>query len=302
MSDPHESDSDRRMREDTRTTQELVDAALASLADDDCDEHHESVRLLAFRGTIEEFTAARELCAAGDPAHRKLGVWIVRAFGCERRNFFDESVALLIAMLDDSDTEIIFEAAMALGYCRDERVITPVLAKMDHWDSDVRLGVAIALHGFTRSDAIAGTIELSRDPSSDPRDWATFNLSQLTGQQPPPSEADLKNIREALADRLHDENVVTRCSAISGLAQLKDPRVRAAIRTELLDDAIFTDFYAARDVFEAAWTLADPALYDALCAFAKKAADRRWDKKWSCLDDALETCHPAAKPPPDNHS
>jgi HEAT repeat protein len=83
---------------------------------------------------------------------------------------------------------------------------------------------SLPILGLT-DDSLATLRELSRDPDSDVRDWATFGLAQ--------SDTDDADTREALFARIDDSDADTRAEAMYGLAKRADERVRDPLRLEL---------------------------------------------------------------------
>ena len=142
-SDEHMEKYGRELAADTRSTAELIETALAGGESDD---DAQAVSVLHYRGTQEVFDAARDLCAHADPVHREIGAWVLGQLGgWERQSFLDESLALLIPMLEDAVPEVAAGAATALSFRHDDRATKPLLAQIAHWDSDVRERVAFAL-------------------------------------------------------------------------------------------------------------------------------------------------------------
>jgi HEAT repeat protein len=87
--------------------------------------------------------------------------------------------------------------------------------------------------------AIQTLIELSRDIDHNVRNWATFGLGALI-------DADSPGVRQALYDRLFDEDEETHLEAIWGLSQRKDPRVIDFLVKRLLSETVgFDDLRAA---------------------------------------------------------
>ncbi|MCX5658212.1 MAG: HEAT repeat domain-containing protein [Planctomycetota bacterium] len=278
MSEPEDHIANNRQRSatDPRTTEELIADALVDL---ESDQAGEAVSVLHERGTIVELRAAQELCADPDSDRRELGVKILR--GWIEDLHVDESLASLIPLLDDVVPDVASEAAVALGFGRDRRALGPLLAHMDHWDSSVRWGVASALSGYSDPEAIAALITLSRDESIDVRNWATFGLRLR-------EEVDTPALRQALIDRLDDEDGEVRGEAMIGLARRHDPHALPAVRAELALEELDGDW-----AFEAAEILADPSLYADLLRFNENPPWKTDSTPIYYLVAALKACRPA---------
>ena len=110
----------------------------------------------------------------------------------------------------ERDPEVIGSIITALGHLGDKEAIGAVSAHANDADEDVRFSVAYTLPilGLT-DDSLATLRELSRDPDSDVRDWATFGLAQ--------SDTDDADTREALFARIDDSDADTRAEAMYGL-------------------------------------------------------------------------------------
>ena len=106
------------------------------------------------------------------------------------------------------------------------------------------------------------------------RDWATFGLGQQT-------TLDTPAIREALTDRLTDENYDTRCEAIKGLALRGDRQVIPVICEEMtLDSVSYT-------ILEAIAAIPDPQFYSLLVAMRDEALQQISD-----INKVIDACRP----------
>ncbi|MGH9126965.1 MAG: HEAT repeat domain-containing protein [Acidimicrobiales bacterium] len=116
------------------------------------------------------------------------------------------------------------------------------------------------------------SIQLSRDPGREIRDWATFGLGSIL-------DLDSPAVRQALVDRLADEDIDTSCEALVGLAERHDERA-FQITVELL-----TSKSVPRLAVAAARALADHRLLRAL-----EALRGWWDVDVELLDHAIGAC------------
>jgi HEAT repeat protein len=144
MSDPQDQQADyhAELKADARTIPQLIADVLADL---ESDEENAVGVLHYFRDSAEVFVAAQKLCVSNDSRERELGAWILGQLGWEKRLFLDESVALLITMLDDEEDDVVAGAAVALGFRHDTRAVRPLIAQSTHWNSEVRGRVAWGL-------------------------------------------------------------------------------------------------------------------------------------------------------------
>jgi HEAT repeat protein len=106
------------------------------------------------------------------------------------------------------------------------------------------------------------------------RDWATFALGTL-------HETDTPAIRDALADRLADIDIDTRCEALVGLARRRDQRALPSLHRELSGESV------SPLAIEAATLIAIPQLIKELIALRA-----RWDGDTSLLEQAIQACLP----------
>lgn len=138
---------------------------------------------------------------------------------------------------DESDADVVWAVAHALGYHSGERAAGMLIPLAAHEDSDVRFKVAMGLPGAfdedNPDDAIIGAlVALTRDEDEDVRDWATFGLGTVL------ASVDTPELREALWERSRDEHSDTRNEALAGLAYRYDSDVVPLLVAELeADDA-----------------------------------------------------------------
>lgn len=207
--------------DDPRSTATLLAGALENDEDATC------VSALHYRGTRDVFDAASALCDSPIARNRGIGVWILGQIGVDPPTFVEESVDLLLRMLEtEHDTEILENIAVALGHRRDPRAIGPLIRLRHHRAAFVRHGVVLGLMNFDDSRVIDTLIVLSDDSDDRVRDWATFGLGSI-------QDIDTPQVREALFARVSDDDEQVRGEAMVGLARRRDPRVIEPIRQEL---------------------------------------------------------------------
>ncbi|MBB2924857.1 HEAT repeat domain-containing protein [Cellulomonas cellasea] len=115
-----------------------------------------------------------------------------------------------------------------------------VLVLVDDPDAAVRgLAVTTLAHlshgGPPTEDVVEAALRRSRDEDTRVRDLATFILGQQL------REVDTPALREALVERLDDDDHETRCEALLGLAYRRDPRALPRLREVLSrpDDTVW---------------------------------------------------------------
>ncbi|MCW5204098.1 HEAT repeat domain-containing protein [Desulfobulbus sp. US1] len=272
-------DTTRKYAADPRSSEELLAAHRQEMnAEDDT---REAIGVLHFRGGWKEFELGRQLTESEDPEDRVIGADILAQLGWEKRSFHEESVQILINLLNDPDHNVIHYAAISLGHRNDARAIPPLVELALHEDPLVRFGVTFGLSCHDDEQAIAALIQLSRDDDNDVRNWAMFALAAQTDMDGP-------DIREALAAGLQDPEVEIRGEALIGLARRKDVRVFAELVKE----------WALHDVsilsIEAAEKLADPDLIPHLMNLQESldfSGDQYFEDR---IQDALEACEQQA--------
>lgn len=240
------------LRNDARSTEELVQCALT---EPDEDRAWDAVTVLHFRSTREIFDAAMKLSASAIAKKRELGADILAQFGrFEQRPYplFDETVERLVAMLPgEQDPGVLYAVGTGLGHRDDARGVEPLSKLKSHLDDDVRYAVVMGLAGQTDPLAIQTLIDLTRDDATKVRDWATFTLGVLC-------DLDTPAIRDALWQRTDDTHNNARCEAFAGLAQRHDERIIPKLIAELRHEEIQTL------AIEAAHDLGSPQLLEVL--------------------------------------
>ncbi|MBE9116337.1 hypothetical protein IQ249_10550 [Lusitaniella coriacea LEGE 07157] len=260
----------------SRSTQELIQLALK---EEDNDTVWNYVAALQFRGDREVLDAATKLCASRISEERQLGANILGQLGIPQRAFPEDSLAILLEMLEkESDPLVICAIGIALGHLEDARVVEPLLLLKNHLSVDVRFGVVYGLLGQENNCAIAALIQLSSDPDFDVRNWATFGLGSLI-------EIDTPAIRDALWQRLIQEDFNDSKTyeiygeALVGLANRKDERIVEPLIKELTSDIV------GELAIEAAEAMSDFRLYPALVELQEW-----WDTDDGALKRAIENC------------
>lgn len=210
---------------------DLFTVALTGDREDDA--AWKAVRRLHFLDGREVLEKAIDLTRSNDPYRRARGADVLGQLGVQpgvsSTSLVSERLqALLALLLEESDPLVLNAAIVALGFLSESEGIRAILPYREHPDENVRYAVAWALpSGLGDEPEIIDTLlQLMRDPDPDVRDWATFDL----GTQ---SDVDSAVIRDALAERLQDEDYDTRAEAAVGLAKRKDLRALPVIIEEL---------------------------------------------------------------------
>jgi HEAT repeat protein len=168
------------------------------------------------------------------------------------------TAADLSALVNDPLTPDV-ELADAVERCDDPHAMSLLLTLADHVDGRIRRAVAVAIPAVLRRTAVPEAavttlIRLSRDPDEDVRDWACFALGVgLSG-------VDTQALRDALAERIADPHVDTRCEALRGLARRRDARALPVVRQRLAGPDVWLD------AIRAAGALGDVSLHTPLRA------------------------------------
>jgi HEAT repeat protein len=212
--------------DESQSTAELIAKAYQT---DDSEAYWHIIGEIHKRGGICEFNAAKNLTESTDAIEREIGAGILGQLGWSEKTFHEESVAILIQLLTDEAADVIAAAACALGHRHHPQSIPYLVKLIGHDNPRVRLDVTFGLNGFDDQQAVDALIQLSRDSDYDVRNWATFGL----GSQ---CDIDTEDIRNALFERLSEQDPEIRGEALIGLAKRKDQRVKNAIMNELIGE------------------------------------------------------------------
>lgn len=242
------------------TVAQAVDEALRAAAEDDEDRRWELVSQLHAHGGRQALDVASRLRGRPGSSHRALAADVLSQLGAGPGRsaidgpFRDDALELLLAMAQgEHDSVVLNSIAVGFGHIGDERCLEPLVRMHTHPDVKVRTGVVFGLLRRTETAAMEILIRLSADSEPEVRDWATFGLARQT-------EQDFPQLRDALADRLVDDDPDTLAEAIHGLAVRGDVR---AVQPLL-------------DALQSPRQVSDPnVLAEALYALAVATADRR---------------------------
>lgn len=290
-------------RFDGVATEQLLDEL--ALPEIDVEEYWERVRCLHTRGGRDVFHLALAALNGPDGLRRRAGADVLSQLGYkDDRPFADETIPYLLDHLRDSkDPDALVGVLGAfghLGFGHDEdfdenrRLALPVLRRLcAHEDEDVREALLVAALNSATSGPDALSIEaalllceLTRDPAREVRDWATFWLEEL----PPMFDLDLPEVRRALWERVGDEDEEIRVQAIEGLANHRDRAVIPFLIQEIEREAEAIeahDGFVWVNIFDAAKTLAEPALLPAL-RLMEAALQSRERRIW--CEEAIAAC------------
>jgi HEAT repeat protein len=214
------------------------------------------ISALRRRGDQEVLDAMRRLAKSDRSEERALAADVLGELGIPDRTFPRECGALLAEMLGSEHNPMVLTAVgHALGRLTDERGVQPLVRLSSHPADDVRLAVVHGLLGQEDGKAIDALIQLTTDPAEMVRDWATFGLGNQI-------DVDRKDIREALAERLTDDDECIRREAAIGLARRGDVRAVAPILGLIRDET--DDPILEEAVFRLAATVRDDRLEKAL--------------------------------------
>ncbi len=231
------------------------------------------VQTLHARGGQETFEAAHELCKSQNPLDATLGADILGQLGTPDFPFHETSVPILLEIFDNHGEENPLQsAAMALGRIGDSRAIEKLLELRNHESSEIRFAVVHGLLTLEDEKSVGALIKLTTDEDEDVRNWATFGIgSQI--------EIDTPEIRDALFNRLDEDDHEIRGEALVGLALRKDERVLVPLLKELKSENVGTL------AVEAALELGDPKLCESL-----KDLETWWDINTDLLKSGITAC------------
>ncbi len=228
----------------TTSSADVVRAYRDSIENDDS---NVTLAVVSYRGGQTEFDLGRQYALSSDPLDRATGAAVLAQLGWSDQTFREESIELLLGLINDSDERVLMAAAYALGHRKAERGIPFVLTLVDYPNAKVRQAAVSGLTGLDDPSAIQGLIRLAGDRVPKVRDWAAFGLGTMI-------DTDTPEIREALFRLLDDPDPEIRGEALIGLAKRHDPRVLQPLIRELRGE------FEGSWCLEAAELLGDPQL------------------------------------------
>ena len=258
----------------------LVEKYRAAMDDEDNDlwflipVHH--------RGGQEEFDIGVEYCRSPDPKDRAVGTNVLAQLGGANPTFREESISVLLPMLDDPDNFVVYCAAVALGHRCAESAIDPLVRLSYHSDPRIRFGAVIGLMCHQDQRVIRVLIERISDSDFDTRNWATCGLGSFI-------RADSPDIRAALRLALKDSDSEVRGEALFGLALRKDPSVVDEILHEWQNDEV------SMLSLEAAEEIADPRLLERMEHLTAVIDPETQEVRFRQLQSAKEACKSKAE-------
>jgi len=257
---------------DARSVDELVSAVLS---EPDEDRAWDLIWILRYRGTLEVFERASGLCRSFCPVERRLGADILGQLGVPDRSHPKSCLDILLGMLEDErDEGVLNSILIALSHLNDPEAVEPAARFRHHDDSEVRYGVVHTMMGHEHPLAVETLIGLTVDSNAEVRDWACFALGTQI-------ELDTPDLRDALVERLGDENDNARCESMVGLARRGDRRVIPS-----LQGALQSKLVCSLEI-EAAALIANSQLYPELVALRVW-----WDVDEELLERAILACSP----------
>jgi HEAT repeat protein len=262
---------------DPRSTEELV---ALYLIDPDTHEAGQALGIIQYRGGKKEFEIAARLAKSNLARERRVAADILAQLGWQDMTYLDESIEILLSLLNDSDAAVLQAAAIACGHRKSPLSVARLVELAKHPSNEVRYGVSYGLAGQDEPAALAALVLLSKDQDRDVRDWATFALGSQT-------DLDTSELREALRARLTDNDPEVRGEALVGLGRRHDDQLKSAVLNELSGE------FHGDWVFEAAEALADPDFIPALEGMRARMSADLPERFFVQLDIALVACQRA---------
>jgi hypothetical protein len=267
-------DLDAPQASDNRTTSDLV---ALYLRDPESDEAGQALGIVQYRGGKEEFDIAIQLANSSLAHERRVAADILAQLGWQDRTYLDESVEIILRLLDDPEEPVLQAAAIACGHRKSPLCVSRLVDLAKHPSASVRYGVSYGLAGQDEPDAVAALVLLSEDDDRDVRDWATFALGSQT-------DLDTPELREALRARLRDTDPEIRGEALVGLGRRHGEHLKSAILEELSGE--FHGDWA----FEAAEVIADPDFVPAPTSMRARMSADLPERFFARLESALLAC------------
>ncbi|GAB1822368.1 ankyrin repeat domain-containing protein [Herbidospora sp. RD11066] len=218
--------------------------------DEDGETWWAAVHAIQRRADDQTFSSAVALVDRADPMERDFGVDVLSQFGftAGTRPYLDRTLPVLRDLAGrEDDPRVIDSILRALGQQGDPRVLPDVLSLIERPGRVHTVRDPVALSAVLPGgdgEGLAALISLSRDASSEVRDYATFGLAAL--------DEDNGEIRSALVERLTDTDLTTAAEATRGLAIRGDDRAVQGVQRVLSES---DDVYARDLALQAAGSL-----------------------------------------------
>ena len=222
------------------TVDSLIQTALKEPPDDESDK---ALWALRSCGTREVFETAKALISDGNVQERKLGVDILSQLGTPARVFREESIEILLSLLEtELASDVICAIGWGLGHLEAKEGVEPMSKLSKDLRPEIRLAAVGGLLYQECELAVDTLIQLSTDEDDEVRSWATCGLGNAIC-------LDNTRVREALFARLSDTHEETQQEAMYGLAKRKDDRIVVQLSKWLKDYPGFSsDLMAACDL------------------------------------------------------
>lgn len=181
------------------------------------------------RKTDDIFEKCILLTKSDSVKERIVGVDVLSQFGFPRLHKKEIMTLFFELLKSQTDTGVIRSIFYGIGHNNEKltnKQVEFLSSFRTHKSVYIKYSLVSALSTIEKDIAIDTLIKLSSDRDADIRDWATFGIgSQI--------DTDTKKIRTALWNRISDKDEGTRFEAICGLAQRKDKRIKAILKTAL---------------------------------------------------------------------
>jgi len=182
------------------------------------------------RPNQDVYTKASELAKSNIDKQKIIGLDVLQQLGFDPRYNKKQTLQIHFELLEKTQTENVLKSIFhGIGHNNDElsdNQISKLIEFKDEKNIDVKHALISALSGIENSKTINVLIDLTKDKNSSTRNWATFGIGNLI-------ETDNTDIRNALWDRVTDNDFETKSEAIVGLANRKDKRIKDIIISEL---------------------------------------------------------------------
>lgn len=190
----------------------------------------ENISELRRRPNQYVFEKAYEFAKSDNDKQKIIGLYILQQLGFDPRYNKKQTVELHFELLEKTQSKNVLKSIFhGIGHNNDELSDKHILKLIDFKnvkDIDIKHALISALSGIENSKAINVLISFTKDKASSIRNWATFGIGNLI-------ETDNIDIRNALWNRVNDDDFETKSEAIVGLANRKDKRIKNIIISEL---------------------------------------------------------------------